>query len=310
MTRMVHVGAAQMGPIAPNESRESAVARMVELLKQAKDRGCDLVVFPELALTTFFPRYYEEDIAAMDHHFETEMPGPALKPLFEAAKAANIAFYLGYAEKTPDGHRFNTSVLVDGDEVIGKYRKVHLPGHSEFDPKRPWQHLEKRYFEPGDLGFPVWRCKNGIMGMAICNDRRWPETYRVMSLKGAELIMLGYNTPDVNTSAPEPNHLRMFHNHLVMQASAYQNSSFVVGVAKAGMEDGCMLIGGSCIIQPSGEIVAQASTLEDELITAMCDLDLARMGKETVFNYAKHRRIEHYGIIASQTGVELPADLD
>ena len=147
------------------------------------------------------------------------------------------------------------------------------------------------------------------MGMAICNDRRWPETYRVMSLKGAEVIMLGYNTPDVNTSAFEPNHLRMFHNHLVMQASAYQNSCFVIGTAKAGMEDGCMLIGGSCIIQPSGEIVALASTVADELITSACDLDLARMGKETVFNFAKHRRVEHYGIIASQTGVELPPDL-
>ena len=126
---------------------------------------------------------------------------------------------------------------------------------------------------------------NGVMGMAICNDRRWPETYRVMSLE-AELIMLGYNTPDVNTSAPEPNHLRMFHNHLTMQANAYMNSAYVVGVAKAGIEDGCMLIGGSCIIQPSGEIVSLASTLEDELITYSCDLDLANMGKQTVFNFA------------------------
>ena len=145
------------------------------------------------------------------------------------------------------------------------------------------------------------------MGMCICNDRRWPETYRVMSLQGVEIVMLGYNTPDVNTSAPEPNHLRMFHNHLVMQASAYQNSCFVVATAKAGVEDGCMLIGGSCIIQPSGEMVALASSVGDELITSSCDLDLAKMGKETVFNFAKHRRIEHYGIITSQTGVVEPA---
>lgn len=309
MSRILNIGAAQMGPIAPDESRASAVARMIDLLRQAKERGCHLVVFPELALTTFFPRYYDDDIGGMDHHFETEMPGPELRPLFDAAKAADIAFYLGYAEKTADGHRYNTSILVDGDRIVGKYRKVHLPGHAEYDATRPFQHLEKRYFEPGDLGFPVWRCKGGIMGMAICNDRRWPETYRVMSLKGAEVIMLGYNTPDVNTSAFEPNHLRMFHNHLVMQASAYQNSCFVIGTAKAGMEDGCMLIGGSCIIQPSGEIVALASTVADELITSACDLDLARMGKETVFNFAKHRRVEHYGIIASQTGVELPPDL-
>ena len=310
MSRIVTVGAAQMGPIAPDESRASAVARMVDMMRQAASRGCDLVVFPELALTTFFPRYYEEDISKMDHHYEREMPSAETMPLFDVAKEHNIGFYLGYAELTPDGHRFNTAILVDGEgKIVGKYRKVHLPGHAEYEPQRPWQHLEKRYFEPGDLGFGVWRMNNGVMGMAICNDRRWPETYRVMSLKGAELIMLGYNTPDVNTSAPEPNHLRMFHNHLTMQANAYMNSAYVVGVAKAGIEDGCMLIGGSCIIQPSGEIVSLASTLEDELITYSCDLDLANMGKQTVFNFARHRRVEHYGIIASQTGVELPADL-
>lgn len=310
MSRSLTIGAAQLGPIAPDESRVSAVARLVELLKQAGSRGCDFVVFPELALTTFFPRYYEEDISKMDHFYEREMPGPETRPLFEEAAKHGIGFYLGYAELTEDGHRYNTAILVDQTgKITGKYRKVHLPGHSEYESQRPWQHLEKRYFEPGDLGFGVWRQHGGIIGMALCNDRRWPETYRVMSLKGAELIVLGYNTPDVNTSAAEPNHLRMFHNHLTMQANAYMNSSFVVGTAKSGVEDGCMLIGGSCIIQPSGEIVSLATTVEDELITSTVDLDLAKMGKETVFNYARHRRVEHYGIISAQTGVELPAEL-
>ena len=306
MSRIVTVGAAQLGPIAPDESRASTVKRMMELLREAKGKGCDLVVFPEMALTTFFPRYYKEDRKKMDHYFERDMPGSETQPLFDAAKEAGIAFYLGYCELTPDGHHYNTSILVDDGKIVGKYRKVHLPGHAEFDAKRPWQHLEKRYFEPGDLGWPVWRVKNGIMGMGICNDRRWPETCRVMSLKGVELVMFGYNTPDRNTAALEPNHLRMFHNHLCMQSDAYRNSCFIVGVAKAGVEDGCMLIGGSCIIQPSGEIIGLASTLDDELIVSSCDLDLAKMGKETVFNYAKHRRIEHYGIISNQTGVEIP----
>lgn len=310
MTRIVTVGAAQSGPIAPDENRESVVKRMIELMRQAHARGCDHVVFTELALTTFFPRYYEDDVSKMDHFFEKEMPSNETRPLFETAEKLGLSFYLGYAELTEDGHHYNTSILVNKKgKIVGKYRKVHLPGHSEYDAKRPFQHLEKRYFEPGDLGFNVFKVNNGIMGMAICNDRRWPETYRVMSLKGAELIQLGYNTPDVNTSAPEPNHLRMFHNHLVMQSSAYQNSCFVVGVAKAGIEDGCMLIGGSCIVQPSGEMLAQASTIEDELIVADCDFDLSKMGLETVFNYAKHRRIEHYGIISAQTGVEVPADV-
>ncbi len=307
MSRLVTVGAAQMGPIAPDEGRESCVARMIDLLRQARSRGCRFVVFPELALTTFFPRYYEQDIAKMDHWFETEMPSAVTRPLFDAASEAGIGFYLGYAELTPDGHRYNTAILVDETgRINGKYRKIHLPGHAEFEPERAIQHLEKRYFEPGDLGFGVWRQHGGIFGMAICNDRRWPETYRVMGLQGVELVALGYNTPDLNSTGVELSHLRMFHNHLTMQANAYMNSTWVIGVAKAGVEDGCMLIGGSCIIHPAGEIVAQATGLDDELVVASAELDLTRFGKETIFNFDLHRRIEHYGLISSQTGMVVP----
>src|SRR3546814_10489881 len=117
MSRIITVGAAQLGPIAPDESRVSAVNRMIDLLKQAKERGVKLVVFPELALTTFFPRYYEADISKMDRHFERgDMPTPETRPLFEKAKELGIGFYLGYAELTEEGHRFNTSILVDRSE--------------------------------------------------------------------------------------------------------------------------------------------------------------------------------------------------
>jgi predicted amidohydrolase len=196
VSRILTVGAAQLGPIARAETRAEVVRRMVALLDRAKARGCRLVVFPELALTTFFPRWFMPDQAEVDIFFEREMPSAETRPLFEAARRHGIGFYLGYAELTPEGRRFNTSILVDeqGREV-GKYRKVHLPGHAEHEPQRPWQHLEKRYFEVGDLGFPVWRMMGGAMGMCICNDRRWPETFRVMGLQGVELVMLGYNTP-------------------------------------------------------------------------------------------------------------------
>ena len=111
-----------------------------------------------------------------------------------------MAMSFGFAELTPNGQHFNTSIHVDKDSnIVGKYRKVHLPGHSEFDPERAFQHLEKRYFLPGDLGFPVYRTLDGIFGLCICNDRRWPETYRVMGLQGVEMITLGYNTPSTNS---------------------------------------------------------------------------------------------------------------
>jgi predicted amidohydrolase len=311
MARVITVAAAQLGPIARSESRSLVVKRLLDLLGQAQGRGCDLVVFPELALTTFFPRWWMEDQAEIDAFFEREMPGPETRPLFDEAARLGMAFCLGYAELIQEAgalRRYNTSILVDrGGRLVGKYRKVHLPGHAEHEPSRPFQHLEKRYFDVGDLGFPVWRALGGVLGMCICNDRRWPETYRVMGLQGVEMILLGYNTPAHNPPAPEQDALGPFHNHLVMQAGAYQNATWVVGVAKCGREEGCDLIGQSQIIAPSGETVAMCTTLGDELCVARCDLDLTRSYKETVFNFARHRRPEHYRMIVDRTGALPPA---
>jgi N-carbamoyl-D-amino-acid hydrolase len=308
LSRVLRIAAAQMGPIQKADSRQVVVRRMLDLLEQAKAEKCDLVVYPELALTTFFPRWYMTDQSEVDSWFEREMPNAATRPLFEKAAEFGIAMSFGYAEHTPDGHHYNTSILVDRDgTIVGKYRKVHLPGHSEYDTERAFQHLEKRYFEPGDFGFPVWRMMDGIIGMCICNDRRWPETFRVMGLQGVELVVLGYNTPSMNSqNANEPTEKRIFHHRLSLQAGAYQNSTWVVATAKAGVEDGHPLFGGSCIVAPDGEIVAEAKTEEDELVVADCDLDATIFGKETIFDFKRHRRVEHYGRITNQTGVELP----
>src|SRR3546814_518257 len=195
MSRILTVGAAQLGPVAKSESRKQVVGRLIELLRQAADRRCDLVVFTELALTTFFPRWYMEDQAEVDAWFEREMPGPETRPLFDEAAKLGIGFYLGYAELAEEEERtrrFNSAVLVDRTgKVVGKYRKVHLPGHVEHEPARPFQHLEKRYFEPGNLGFPVFRTMDGVIGMCLCDDRRSPETSRVMALHGAGMILTG-----------------------------------------------------------------------------------------------------------------------
>jgi len=206
MTRTLTVAAAQLGPIQKSEPRSVPVDRMIRLLERADARGVELVVFPELALTTFFPRYYHEDRSDADHWFETTMPNNETAPLFEAARRHRVGFHLGYAERTPEGRHFNTAILVSPDgDIMLKYRKVHLPGHVDFDPERKVQNLEKRYFDVGDLGFPVIAAPMGgvesvNMGMMICNDRRWPEAWRVLGLQSVELVMLGYNTPSLNTA--------------------------------------------------------------------------------------------------------------
>lgn len=304
MTRNVVVGAAQLGPIQKADSRESVVQRLIELLHQAQSSHCDLVVYPELALTTFFPRWFVEEISEADHWYETAMPSPSTAPLFDEARRLGIGFSLGFAELTPEGERYNSQILVGQDgATVATYRKVHIPGHETFEPERPFQHAERYYFKPGMEGFGVWPAFGGRVGMMICNDRRWPESYRVMGLKGVELILCGYNTPIHYVPDPSQDRLQGFHNALVMQSGAYQNGTFVVGVAKGGIEEGVEGLADSCIIAPSGEVLAKATGNDDELIVATCDLDWCDRYKTTLFDFDRYRRPEMYGSIASQRGV-------
>lgn len=301
MSRSFIVAGAQLGPIAKEETRPSVVARLCAMMREAKARGAELVVFPELALTTFFPRWWSENQDEIDRWFETEMPGPDTQPLFDLAVELGIGFHLGYAELTPEGRHFNTAILVGPDgAILGKYRKIHLPGHRDRQDWRPFQHLEKYYFEKGDLGFPAFDAFGGKLGMCICNDRRWPETWRMLGLNGAELVVLGYNTPLHYPPAPEHDHLQYFHNELSIQAGCYQNGLWAVAVAKAGFEEGCELIAGSIIVAPTGEVLARTQGSDDEVITARIDLDRCSEIRRNVFDFAQHREPEEYRKIAER----------
>jgi predicted amidohydrolase len=302
--RNLNVAAAQLGPVQKTDDRKSVVSRLINLLREAHSKNAELVVFPELALTTFFPRWFVDDIAEANHWYETEMPSKVTRPLFDEAKKLGIGFCLGYAELTRAGERFNTQILIERDgRVVAKYRKVHIPGHEHHEPDRPFQHAERYYFTPSNEGFGVWPAFNGRIGMMICNDRRWPESYRVMGLQGVEMILCGYNTPLHYVPDPSQDALQGFHNALVMQSGAYQNGTFVVGVAKGGVEEGVDSLADSSIIAPSGEILAKTATNGDEVITAVCDLDWCNNYKNTLFDFNRYRRPEVYGRITNQRGV-------
>lgn len=302
---------AQMGPVGLDDNRAHVVERLVAMLREAHARGADLVVFPELALTTFFPRYWLPMEEAERRFFETRMPNEHVQPLFDEAARLQVGFYLGYAELATDGRRFNTAILVDKSaNIVGKYRKIHLPGHADHKPDAPFQHLEKRYFEVGDRTFGVWDMDGVRAGMCLCNDRRWPETWRVMSLQGADLVVLGYNTPSRNMQWLEPTHLRMHHHLITLQASAYQNCVWAAAAAKAGSEDGHHLIGGSVIVSPAGEIVARAGTEGDEVIAVEADLSLADVYRQGIFDFVRHRRPEHYRLIIDRVGAGEPLEHD
>ncbi|MCY3777223.1 MAG: N-carbamoyl-D-amino-acid hydrolase [Candidatus Aminicenantes bacterium] len=312
MPRTLTVAAAQSGPVSRSETRGDVVERLLSQMREASRLGCDLVVFTEVALTAFFPHWYMEDRDEIDAWFEREMPGPETRKLFDEAVRLGIGFHLGYAELTREegrDRRYNTSILVGRDgRIIGKYRKIHLPGNAEFQPGDRYQNLEKYYFDRGNLGFRTWRAFGGVVGLCTCYDRRWPETYRVLALRGAELILLGYNTPDSWPDRPGKAPLARFHNLLCMQAGAYQNGAWVVGVAKAGVEAGVSQIGQSCIISPEGEIVAMATSLEDELVVAECDLDQTARYRKHALNFDQNRSIRDYRPITERAGAVSPGE--
>ena len=244
-----------------------------------------------------------------------------------------VDFAVGFAEATDDGEHFNSCVYyhAKSGSLLSKYRKIHLPGDFEpFPDPNALNQLEKRYFKPGNLGFNAFRvpdltesdAKHGdaIFGMMICNDRRWAESWRVLGLQGVEVVLCGFNTPSFapelfgsskDQDPDEAEKLIIFQHQLCMQSNSYTNACFSVSAARAGVDDGkYALIGGSCITDPEGRVIAGAKTIDDEVVVADCDLDLCNAGKSRTFDFIRHRRIEHYGRITQQTGVIEPPRLD
>ena len=191
---------------------------------------------------------------------------------------------MGFCEKD-QGRYFNTALLDRrGRHARGNYRKIHLPGATQ--PDGHAQVYEPHYFESGDTGYRVFDAAKAKVGIPICQDRRFPESYRCLGLQGAEIILIGYNTP----LSP----LALDHNELCLRAGAYENSLFVIGIAKAGIEDGLELIGGCCIVNPLGQVLAKAATTGDELIAARIDLDRMMPARKR-WDFFGRRHPEHYG---------------
>lgn len=328
MARKVKVAAAQVGAVHKSSSRESTMQRLLQLLNSAASEGAQLVVFPETTFTTFFPRYLFDNDEEMESYFEDDAGGDSIaqsknvKPLFDRAGELGVDIWVGYGERAPEGHHFNTAVYFSGKlrKVINKYRKTHVPGFVEPPFPGAGIHLEKRYFETGDLGFPAYRVpglvpdalKEGsqgattttkqagdtqgkgdaVLGSLICNDRRWTEGWRVYGLQGAELVLVGYNTngkaddiykPQKPISLEDARKEALFHHRLVMQCNSYANSCFSISAGRCGMDDGKYdLIGGSSIVDSDGHIISEAKTVDDEVVLAEIDLGECQRGKKDV----------------------------
>jgi predicted amidohydrolase len=223
--------------------KEHNIKEMEKKIKQAKRKGADLVIFPELALTGYVVRDLAYELA------EPIPKGPSTRKIADIAKRENVHVIFGMIEKSRKAEAVlhNTAVLTGPRGFIGKYHKMHLPTHSVFE--------EKRYFRPGYQA-PVYETSLGKLGMIICYDIYFPEVTRLMRLKGAQLIVCISASPSTR---------RGFFEVLTM-ARAIESTVFLAFTNLVGIEDGLQFWGGSRLIAPSGSIIAQAKYDEEDLL--------------------------------------------
>jgi predicted amidohydrolase len=226
---------------------------MATFIKDAKKQEADIILFPELALTGYVTKDRTYELA------ET-IPGPSTEKMCRLAKENHIHIVYGMIEKSSkaEGIVYNTAVLISPKGLVGHYRKMYLPTHSIFE--------EKRYFRRG-YETPVFDTPIGKIGIIICYDIFFPETTRLLRLKGAELIACISASPSVRRNYFE----------ILTAARALENTAYVAYVNLVGIEDGLQFWGGSRIIAPNGQIIVQAKYDEEDLAVATIDYtDISR----------------------------------
>jgi predicted amidohydrolase len=238
--------------------KEHNIKLMEKKVKEAKKQGANLVVFPELALTGYVCRDLVYELA------EPIPRGPSICQITSLAEQENVHIVLGMIEQSSKANAVlhNTAVLVGPEGFIGKYQKMHLPTHSVFE--------EKRYYRPG-YQTPIFETSLGKIGMIICYDIYFPELTRILRLKGAQLIVCISASPSTR---------RGFFEVLTM-ARAMENTVFLAFTNLVGIEDGLQFWGGSRIIAPSGNVIAQAKYDEEDLVVAK-------------INYTDMKRVEAF----------------
>jgi N-carbamoylputrescine amidase len=270
----VKIGCLQMQPVIGKV--EANVAHSIELIDRAVELGAKLVVLPELCNSGYVFRSREEAFAAS----EPIPAGPTVKAWSEVAARHKLHLVAGICER--DGDKlFNSAVLIGPNGYIGTFRKVHL-----------WNE-ENLYFEPGDLGFPVFHTAIGRIGMAICYDGWFPESYRLAALQGADIVCVPTNWVPIPGQAEG----REAMANILAMAAAHSNSIFIACADRVGTERGQPFEGQSLIVSYTGWPVAgPASRDKEEVLVAEVALGEARRSRNwNAFNQVlRDRRYDLY----------------
>ncbi|CAG9184607.1 nitrilase family protein [Cupriavidus pampae] len=253
--------------------KDENLARSLAMIEQAAARGARLVVLPELANSGYVFASRAEAFALA----EPVPDGPSTQAWIEAARRHDIHIVSGIAER--DGERlYNSAVLVSAKGHLGTYRKLHLWGD------------ENLFFEPGDKGLPVFHTEMGRLGIVVCYDGWFPETFRLLAMQGADIVAMPTNwVPMPNQPADRP----AMANTLAM-AGAHSNGLTIVCANRVGTERGQPFIGQSLIVGADGWPMAGPASLDsEEILYARIDLSVARRGRQlNDFNHVLRDRRE------------------
>jgi N-carbamoylputrescine amidase len=284
----VTIAATQM---ACSWDREANIAGAERLIRQAAQRGANVILIQEL----FEAPYFCKDHLAK--HFELALPiadNPAIRRLAKVAKELGVVLPLSVFERAQNTY-FNTLVMVDADgTTLGIYRKSHIP-------ESPGYH-EKFYFSPGDTGFKVWATRFGTLGVAVCWDQWFPEAARAMALMGAEILL--YPTA-IGSEPQDPGLDSRRHWQRTMQGHAAANIMPLVASNRIGTEQGEKLAitfyGTSFIADHTGAVVAEADDRSEQVLTASFDLEEIRHYRHAWGVY-RDRRPDLYGPLLKLDG--------
>lgn len=272
---MVKIGLIQMGC---SKDKKANLNKAIELTQKASSQGANIICFQEMFNLHWFPK----SIDVSNFALSDEIPGETTKIMCEVAKKEKVVLILPMFEKADEGIYFNTAVIIDSNgKILGKYRKNHIP-HQPL-----WE--EKFYFSLGNSGYPVFKTRFATIGIQICWDNFFPEGSRILGLHGAQIIF----APTACTYAFQAKWRKMLCSH------AIANNLFVARVNRVGDEEGQKFHGGSMIIDPDGEVIAEAGNEEDEILIAEIDLDMIKETRNIWTFYANRRPETYQEVIAS-----------
>lgn len=265
----IRIGGVQLGPF--KRELEYSFKKVISYIEEGERCGVNILCFPELCTTPYFPKNYYGN----EEKWFFSQNDENIKKIIQSTEEKNIFVIFPFAETGDEGN-YNSAILISKGKVCGKYRKNHLP---IFKEGTDFDNYEEKFFQNGNLGFPVFDVNNIKVGIQICFDRHFPEGFRILSLKGSKIIFLPTNSAGFNSDL---NRIQMWER--ILQVRAYENEVYIVAVNKTGVEDGWDFMGNSMIVNRQGQIIKRLN-MEEGLFFA--DIKLSDLKKESKLIYKR-----------------------